>query len=96
MFVVAVTFDIKPGHEDQFNDLVRTQARNSLTLEADCHQFDVCVDSQNSNKIFLYELYSNEDAFKAHLASDHFNAFNTNTENMVRDKQVSTLQRIEP
>jgi autoinducer 2-degrading protein len=96
MFVVAVTFEIDPEHVDRFIDLVRMQARNSLTLEPGCHQFDVCIDPQDSTKIFLYELYSDENAFNIHLASSHFKQFNGDTANLVRAKSVSTLKRIEP
>lgn len=96
MFVVAVTFEIDPEHVDRFIDLVLTQARNSLTLEPGCHQFDVCIDPQDSMKIFLYELYSDENAFNIHLASSHFKQFNGDTANLVRAKSVSTLKRIEP
>jgi autoinducer 2-degrading protein len=96
MFVVAVTFEIDPEHVGRFIDLVRTQARNSLTLEPGCHQFDVCIAPQDSMKIFLYELYSDENAFNFHLASDHFKQFNGDTANLVRSKSVSTLKRIEP
>ena len=43
MYVVAVIFEIHPGHMDDFLPLMRQQAQNSLTLEADCHQFDVSI-----------------------------------------------------
>ena len=96
MFVVAVTFEIEPGQEERFTDLVRVQAHNSLSREAACHQFDVCVDPQHKNKIFLYELYTDETAFNAHLNSDHFKQFDADCTGLIASKSVSKLTRIYP
>ena len=93
MFVVTVTFQIEPGQEDHFLKLVCAQASNTLTLEKECHQFDVCVDRQDPSKIFLYEIYENEAAFTTHLASDHFIQFDKDCTSIVRDKSVSILTR---
>ena len=50
MFVVTVRFQIKPGQEDDFHAAVLDQARNSLRLEPDCHQFDVCRHPENAGR----------------------------------------------
>ena len=96
MFVVAVTFEVEPEKLREFTDLVRGQARNSLSKEPGCHQFDVCVDPEDETKIFLYELYTDEDAFKAHTETSHFAQFGADSASLVRDKTVATLKRIEP
>ncbi len=95
MFAVAVTFDIEPENVAAFTDLVCTQARNSLEGETDCHQFDVCIDSDDETRFFLYELYTDEDAFKVHQDTAHFKQFATDSAGLVKDKTVTTLHRIE-
>ncbi len=41
------------------------QTDNSLLLESDCHQFDVCQDTADLNHIFLYEVYIDELSFRS-------------------------------
>ena len=72
MFVVTVTFVIKPENLDEFMPVMNRQAHNSLTREQGCLQFDVCRDQERPERIFLYELYTDRAAFDAHLQTEHF------------------------
>ncbi len=88
MYIVTVEFVIWPQHVEEFLQVMQEQARRSLTLEADCHQFDVCIDPQDREKILLYEAYTDEAAFKAHLASDHYLNFDATVREWVKRKAV--------
>lgn len=94
MYVVCVTFKIKNENIDQFMPLMMENAKASLEQEAQCHQFDVCVDESDKSTIFLYELYDDEAAFKVHLASPHFKEFDAAVGNMIADKKVQIFTRI--
>ena len=96
MFVIAVTFKVAPEHAAEFKTLVHAQAQNSLEKEPECHQFDVCEDPSSPATVFLYELYSDEAAFKHHLDTDHFKQFDADVASMVRDKQVMSYTRTYP
>ena len=76
--------------------LMQTQAKNSLALEPECHQFDVCQDPDDAGTVFLYELYSDEAAFKVHLASDHFKQFDADVADLVTAKEVACYHRSYP
>ena len=90
MYVVTVEFDIKSENSADFRQAVRQQAKNSLSLETDCHQFDVCFDPEDDTKIFLYEIYSDPDAFRRHLKSNHFITFDAAVTDWVVRKSVRT------
>ena len=90
MFVVAVTFIAKPDKAEAFRDRVRRQAAESLDREPGCHRFDVCADPESPERIFLYELYSDEAAFKAHLETQHFKDFDHDVAPWIEDKTVAT------
>ena len=96
MFVIAVTFKIAPAHIEAFKQLVHAQAKNSLEREPECHQFDVCEDPASPDTVFLYEIYSDEAAFKHHLDTDHFKQFDADVAPMVLDKQVTSYTRTYP
>jgi len=95
MFVVTVRFTIKPGQEDGFHAAILDQARNSLRLEAECHQFDVCRSPERAGEVFLYELYTDAEAFDAHQKTEHFAAFGARVADMVEEKTVQTWERVE-
>lgn len=89
MFVVTVTFRIRPGKIEDFMPLMMAQARNSLTLESGCRVFDVCQSEQTPEEVFLYEVYDDRAAFDMHLASDHFASFDSAVADLVAEKTVN-------
>lgn len=93
MFVATVKFELVSGAEEAFMPLMHAQAKNSLDLESECHRFDVCTDPDNSGTVFLYEIYSDEAAFKLHLESDHFKQSDADVAALV---QVKLYQRSYP
>ena len=94
MYVVAVTFQIKPDHVEAFRDAVRRQAENSVTHEAGCHRFDVSVDRASPTTFFLYEVYTDEAAFKAHLASAHYADFSATVSDWVADRSSLRFESV--
>jgi (4S)-4-hydroxy-5-phosphonooxypentane-2,3-dione isomerase len=87
-WVVTVEFMIRRGCVGAFLERLNRQAAESLR-EPGCSRFDVCVDSSNKHRIFLYEVYSDREAFDAHLASAHFKDFDTVTRPCVDSKTVA-------
>jgi autoinducer 2-degrading protein len=96
MYVVTVEFDVHPRHLAAFLPLMLGNARASRESEPGCRQFDVFADPARPNCIFLYEIYEDRAAFDAHLASAHFKRFDAAVRDMVANKVVRAMQRIEP
>lgn len=96
MYIVAVSFDIKPEHVKDFDQAIRLQSDNSLNKESECHQFDVCRDPDDKTKIFLYEVYTNVEAFEAHRNTKHFANFSETTKDWIADKSVHCYEKIHP
>ena len=93
MFVVTVTFRLKSGQRAAFLPLMLENARLSRTLEPGCARFDVC--EAGEHEIFLYELYTDADAFEQHKTMPHYQAFSTSAAPMIAEKQVQTYALIE-
>ena len=96
MYVVTVEFEVHPQCFAAFLPLMLENARLSRENEPGCRQFDVCTDTQRPHSVFLYELYDDRAAFDAHLASAHFKRFDAAVREMVVNKVVRSLLRIEP
>jgi autoinducer 2-degrading protein len=94
MLVITVTFRVKDGYQDRFLKRVSQQAADSLHAEPDCRRFDVSVDLNDPRRVFLYEIYTDENAFAAHLASSHFLAFDRDTKDGIDEKVVERWRTI--
>ena len=92
-YVVTVRFTIAPGRRGAFLPQMVQNAQASLTREPGCLVFDVCT-LEDPDAVFLYEVYTDRAAFEAHLASDHFKAFDAATSEMVVRKEVQLGERI--
>ncbi|WP_342076814.1 putative quinol monooxygenase [Yoonia sp. SS1-5] len=94
MFAVCVVLRLKPGMKDAFMPLMTENAKASREAELNCHRFDVSTDSKDPDCVFLYELYSDQAGFDAHLNTQHFLAFDAATAPMVADKTVVTWDTV--
>jgi (4S)-4-hydroxy-5-phosphonooxypentane-2,3-dione isomerase len=88
MLVITVRFNLKSAHCANFRARVRRQAQDTLAAEKDCHRFEICSSPENAEQIFLYEIYTDEAAFQAHLNSPHFLAFKSDTQDWIESSVV--------
>lgn len=95
MIVVTVEFSIHPPQAREFQEIVLTQAHNSLTQEAGCHRFDVSVDPQDGTRFFLYEVYTDEDTLQAHRKTPHYQEFGTRAAALVAHKNVQVWRGLD-
>lgn len=96
MKALIVEFVIHDQYVAAFHDAIVENALASTATEPGCRQFDVCTDPQRDNVFFLYELYDDEAAIAAHLASAHFQHMNALTQHWVEKKTVWRYDRIAP
>lgn len=94
-FVVTVHFAAKPEHREAFRAAMLENAAASREGEPGCRRFDVCETADGAS-IFLYEIYDDEAAFRAHLATDHYLRFNETTTPWVAEKRIATYHRLDP
>jgi autoinducer 2-degrading protein len=87
-YVVTVVFRARPEHRDDFRKAMIENATASRTREPGCRRFDVC-EKPDGSEIFLYEIYDDEAAFKAHLATEHFKHFDATVKPWIDHKSVT-------
>ena len=71
MFAIFASISIKPERREQFISTITDTARCSVRSEPGCVPFDVFQDVIDENLYHLYEVYTDEAAFEAHLATPH-------------------------
>jgi (4S)-4-hydroxy-5-phosphonooxypentane-2,3-dione isomerase len=93
-FVIIAEFEVKPDQLERFLELAKTDASQSVANEPGCRQFDVTLDREQPNRVVLYEVYADEAAFDAHLATPHLAAFRAGIEGLVVSRHVRRLTRV--
>ena len=92
-YVVTVVFRAQADKRAAFREAILENAAASVRDEPGCSVFDVC-EKPDGSEIFLYEVYDDEAAFKAHLATPHYQKFNELVTPWVELKNVLPFQRI--
>jgi (4S)-4-hydroxy-5-phosphonooxypentane-2,3-dione isomerase len=94
-FAIAVTFNIKSEFIEQFRARVIQQARDSVSKEPGCNQFDVLQDETDPVTIHLYETYRDPEAFDDHKKTDHFRDFDHTVAGWIASKHVRRLTMLD-
>jgi autoinducer 2-degrading protein len=71
MYAVVVPLKVKPEMREKFLAAALDDSSCSLQ-EPGCLRFDVLQDNTDPNRFFFYEVYRDEDAYKAHQATAHY------------------------
>ena len=71
MTCLAVTYVIKPGHEEEAIALIRTLTAASRA-EPGCRMYQAHRSPTDPLRFFLYEQYDDQAALDAHRNSPHF------------------------
>lgn len=90
-YVITVDFTLNAGCMDKFMPLMLDNAEKSRTLEPGCHRFDVLTFAGETDRVFLYEIYTDEAAFAAHLKAAHFVEFSAATQALIKARQIGKL-----
>ncbi|WP_285961005.1 putative quinol monooxygenase [Pseudomonas tohonis] len=72
MYCLLLKTQLKPGSLDAFMDAMRVNAAASVRDEPGCLVFDVVRDRSDPDLVWLYEVYTDEAAFDAHMDTPHF------------------------
>ncbi|MBK5194944.1 MAG: antibiotic biosynthesis monooxygenase [Proteiniphilum sp.] len=71
-YVIIVEFTFDEKDVDKAIDLLLDMQTQTLENEEGCLIYDVLLSEDDPSRIFIYESYENEVAFKVHESSDYF------------------------
>eukprot|EP00466_Bigelowiella_natans_P017012 jgi/Bigna1/146998/aug1.126_g21706 len=69
--VIHAPHFIKNGRVNEFIEEILEDANGSLSQEPGCLRFDVLQNIEDPKEIYLYEVYTNSDAFEYHKTTPH-------------------------
>src|SRR5689334_10677949 len=70
-YVVLARWWAKAGREDRVVEVLEELTRAS-NAESGCRLYQPHRATEDPQEFFIYEQYDDEDAFEAHIASEHF------------------------
>ena len=70
-YVLTAKWIAKEGEENAVGEALKTLAGPSRT-EPGCLYYQPCRDLENPRSFLIFEVYADEDAYRAHGESDHF------------------------
>ena len=80
---LIVEMRIRPGRRSEFMPLILENARRSLEEEPGCRRFDVLLPAEGAERVVLYEIYDDENAFDAHRIAEHYIEFQAAARNLL-------------
>jgi (4S)-4-hydroxy-5-phosphonooxypentane-2,3-dione isomerase len=90
MYVNAVDLDIVPAERENFLVAIKENGA-AAAKEPGCLRFDILNLASDPNHFFLYEVYQNEAALKAHRETDHFKKFIAAASKMVAKREPRAM-----
>ena len=91
MKALLVSLHVKPDKRAQFMAAAEDDSTCSVRDEPGCLRFDVLQDAADPNHFFFYEVYRDEDAWKAHGTMPHYDRWQKAREEYVNDVQRTDL-----
>ena len=88
-FAIVVEFRLKPGGRERFVELVALNAATSTRDEPGCRRFDVLLPEDGEDRVDLYEIYDDAEAFAAHLETPHFKRFKAASADLVERSSIT-------
>ena len=85
--VLVVELEIAQGQTERFLARARAHRENVLKNEPGCQRFDVLVPQEGGDTVFLYEVYADNEAVEAHMATSYMQEYLSDTGPMITHRK---------
>ena len=87
-YVRLAEIEIDPAQLGPYKAAVKEQIEAAVRLEPGVLALYSVTDKENPAHIFVFEMYADVDAYKAHLETAHFKKYKATTQNMMRSLKL--------
>ena len=88
MIVRIITVKVKPGSEEEFEKATVSNHEGSVQ-EPGVLRFDVLRDRERTGTYYLYEVYRDEEATRAHKETGHYHAWKDRVAALLEGERTS-------
>lgn len=86
---------IFPEYFDEYITILKEESAASINKEPGVIAIFPLVEKENPTKIKILEFYKNQEAYKAHILSEHFQYYKVNTMHMVKELKLLDMYVID-
>jgi quinol monooxygenase YgiN len=87
-YVRVAEIEVDPAQLDAYKEALRKQIDTALRVERGVLALHAVADKDDPALVLVFEIYADENAYRAHLATPHFNAYKAATNGMVRSLKL--------
>lgn len=87
-YVRLAEIEIDPAQLDAYKTAVTDQIEAAVESEPGVLALYSVADKDNPALVFVFEMYADIDAYKAHLETDHFKTYKLATQGMVKSLKL--------
>ena len=87
-YVRVAEIEIEPVQLEPYKAVVKEQIEAAVRLEPGVLALYSVSDKENPAHIFVFEMYADVDAYKAHLKTAHLKKYKTTTQDMVKSLKL--------
>ena len=91
-YVRVAQIEIDPAQLDNYKAIAKEQIETSIRVEPGVLTLYAVAEKDNPARIFVFEMYADPEAYKAHLETAHFRKYKADTQDMVKSlKLIDTV-----
>jgi autoinducer 2-degrading protein len=94
MHVVVVFLEAEAGRQWELGEALLVHARTCLDREPGCQRYDLSVDPLEGASFLLYQVYTDEAAYRAHRELPHYADFRLLTDPWTKSRRVLTYKSV--
>ena len=88
-----VAIDVKPGRREEFLEKIKIHGAHIRTEEG-CETLEIFTDSQDSNQVCVWEVWTNRALWAAHMVNDASAAWQKIASEYVNGERITVLDSI--
>jgi (4S)-4-hydroxy-5-phosphonooxypentane-2,3-dione isomerase len=88
-----VAIDVKPGRREEFLEKIKNHGAHIRTEEG-CETLEIFTDSQDSNQVCVWEVWTNRALWDAHMVNDASAAWQKIASEYVNGEKITVLDSI--
>ena len=87
-YVRVAEIEIDPAQIEPYRTAAKEQIEAAVRLEPGVLTLYSVADKENPSFVFVFEIYADVDAYKAHLETAHFKKYKSTTQDMVKSLKL--------
>ena len=88
-----VAIDVKPGRREEFLEKIKIHGAHIRTEEG-CETLEIFTDSQDSNQVCVWEVWTNRALWDSHMVNDASAAWQKIASEYVNGEKITVLDSI--